>query len=112
MVDSQSRRALGELLVAKGLINEEQLQEALEKQKKAKRLLGQVLIDLDFVKEADVVMTLREQTGMPSINLDQLEIPRDILDRVSPSVTRIYKVIPVSWEDNTLILLSWLWRTL
>lgn len=95
-------RVLGELLKDKGLINAELLQEALEKQKKTKRLLGQVLINLGFVKEADIVMALREQTGMPSINLNQLEIPVDIIERVSPSVARIYKVIPVGWEDNTL----------
>ncbi len=102
MAISRRRRALGELLKNKGLINDKQLREALEKQKEMKRLLGQVLIDLGFVKEADIVMVLREQTGMPSINLGQLEIPGDILKRVSPSVARIYKIVPVSWEDNTL----------
>lgn len=99
---SRRRRALGELLKGKGLINDKQLREALEKQKKEKRLLGQVLIDLGFVKEADIVMVLREQTGMPSINLGQLEIAEDILKRVSSSIARIYKIVPVSWEDNTL----------
>ncbi len=104
MVDHHNRRALGELLTSKGLINNEQLREALEKQKETKQLLGQVIIDLGFAKEADVVMTLKEQTGMSSINLNQLEIPRDIIERVSASIARIYKIIPVRWEGDTLIV--------
>ncbi len=102
VVSHRQRRVLGELLKDKGLINDKQLQEALENQRETKRLLGQVLIDLAFVKEADVVRAIGEQTGMPSINLDQLEIPGDVIKRVSASIARIYKVIPVKWEDNTL----------
>ncbi len=102
MVVSRKQRTLGELLKVKGVINERQLQKALKKQKETKRLLGQVLIDMDFVKEADIVMALKEQTGMPSVNLDDLEITEDIVERVSPSIARIYKVIPISWEDDTL----------
>jgi len=96
------RQRRGEILKNKGLINDKQLQEALENQRETKRLLGQVLIDLAFVKEADVIMAIGEQSGMPSINLDRLEIPGDVIKRVSPSIARIYKIIPVKWEDNTL----------
>jgi type IV pilus assembly protein PilB len=93
---------LGELLKERGLINDKQLQEALENQRETKRLLGQVLIDLGFVKEVDVVRAIGEQTGMSSINLDKLEIPGGVIKRVSASIARIYKIIPVKWEDNVL----------
>ncbi len=102
VVSHRQRRVLGELLKDKGLINDKQLQEALENQRETKRLLGQALIDLGFVKEADVVRAIGEQTGMSSINLDKLEIPGDVIKRVSPSIARIYKIIPVKWEDNAL----------
>ena len=97
-----SHRQLGEILKDRGMISDKQLEEALEKQKENGQLLGQVLIDLEYVKEEDVLKTLGEQTGMPSVNLNELEISRDIIDRVSASIARIYKIMPISWEDNTL----------
>ncbi|MCK4261651.1 type II secretion system ATPase GspE [bacterium] len=97
-----THRFLGEILKDKGLINDKQLEVALEKQKENGQLLGQVLIDLEFVKEEDVLKSLGEQTNMPSVNLNELEISRDAIDRVSASIARIYKIMPISWSDNTL----------
>ena len=97
-----THRFLGEILKDKGLLNDKQLEVALEKQKENGQLLGQVLIDLEFVKEEDVLKSLGEQTNMPSVNLNELEISRDAIDRVSASIARIYKIMPISWSDNTL----------
>ena len=97
-----SHQLLGEILKERGLLNDKQLEEALEKQKEDGQLLGQVLINSGFAKEEDILKSLGEQTSMPSVNLNELEINRDVIDRVSASIARIYKIMPISWEDNTL----------
>ena len=47
------RRRLGEILVSKGLISEEQLQQALEIQKQTGSYIGSVLIQQGWVSRPD-----------------------------------------------------------
>ena len=59
VVDTK-RKMLGEMLVAAGLIKDEQLKKALEEQKKRGGKVGEVLVDLGFITEHDLATFLRE----------------------------------------------------
>jgi hypothetical protein len=54
---------LGELLVARGLITREQLEQALADQSETKRPLGEILIRLGFLSPAMVAQALATQQG-------------------------------------------------
>ena len=56
-----SHTALGKILLRSGRIKPEQLTIALEEQKKSGKLLGQVLVELGFVKQEDVDECVRTQ---------------------------------------------------
>ncbi len=56
-----SRVMLGDLLVARGLLREEDLQAALERQKESGGLLGQVLVDMGLVSREDIEAALKFQ---------------------------------------------------
>jgi len=59
------RPLLGEMLTKEGVINKEQLDQALLAQKKSKKRLGRVLIELGFVPEEVVIEYLSSQiTGI------------------------------------------------
>ena len=57
---------LGDLLVEKGLVTDEQLQIALSEQKKLGRKLGSTLIELGMVSESSLLNLLSNQLGIPS----------------------------------------------
>ncbi len=63
------RLRLGEALVGKGLITREQLEDALvqQTQKGHKKLLGEVLVELNFVSEEQVMEMLAESYGLPFV---------------------------------------------
>ena len=63
------RLQLGEALVAKGMITHTQLEQALEHQavKGHKKLLGEVLVELNFVSEEQVMEVLAESYGVPFV---------------------------------------------
>src|SRR5688572_21498921 len=65
--DAGPRLRLGDILVERKLISAEQLKQALEvqTQKGHKKLLGEVLIDLGFVTEQQVLEILAESYGVP-----------------------------------------------
>ena len=60
----QSWRPLGELLVTKGLVTEEELQRALNEQEETGQLLGTILVDRGFVSGPALAIALAEQYGV------------------------------------------------
>jgi hypothetical protein len=57
------RAPLGRLLVEKGMITEDDLTVALERQREEARPLGQILLDMGAVTPQNLARTLTEQTG-------------------------------------------------
>jgi type IV pilus assembly protein PilB len=97
-------RRLGDLLVADGLITQEQLDKALVEQKGSAEKLGSILIKLGAVNEEQLIGFLSRQYGVPSITLSQLEIDPDVLKLVPPQIAKKYEVLPVRKMGNSLAL--------
>src|SRR5262245_60628771 len=66
-MDPGVRMPLGEMLVMRGLLTRDQLKQALEyqAQKGHKKLLGEILIELNFLNEPQVLEALAESYGVP-----------------------------------------------
>src|ERR1041385_8226922 len=60
----QSWRPLGELLVDKGLVTEDELARALKEQQETEKLLGAILVDRGFVSGPALAIALAEQYGV------------------------------------------------
>ena len=106
MAQTKSRvsRRLGDLLVAEGLINQEQLQRALQAQKGTAEKLGSLLVRLNLVDEDKLVGFLSKQYGIPSVTLSQLDIDPDVLKLVPAQMARKYEIVPVERKANVLTL--------
>src|SRR6266446_4412681 len=106
MAQTKSRvsRRLGDLLVAEGLINQEQLQRALQAQKGTTEKLGSLLVRLNLVDEDKLVGFLSKQYGIPSVTLSQLDIDPDVLKLVPAQMARKYEIVPVERKGNVLTL--------
>ncbi|MFC5380659.1 ATPase, T2SS/T4P/T4SS family [Aquipuribacter nitratireducens] len=83
-VPADRRRRLGDLLVDAQVITADQLQEALEEQRQPgpRRRLGQVLVQLGFLDERDIAVTLAEQLGMETLDLSTLSLDPDVVRRL------------------------------
>ncbi len=57
----RERQRLGQILSDRGLISQEQLEEALEKTKEEKKRLGEVLLDLGYINEDSLKELIRYQ---------------------------------------------------
>ena len=101
-----TRLKLGEMLKEAGLIADEQIELALKEQKRKKRPIGDVFVELGFVSEKDVAETLAIQLEIPFVSggKDMLKPrPDQGLDKLLPAETaRKYSVIPLSFDSNIL----------
>ncbi len=106
MTADQPRRPLGEILLEQGRISQDQLNQALEHQKTNGGALGAVLKDLGFVSEMEIQMALGQQVGMDPVDLTDIEIEQEVIDKVSRMMAEMYRIIPVEFNqaENVLIV--------
>ncbi|HEX9824011.1 MAG TPA: ATPase, T2SS/T4P/T4SS family, partial [Actinomycetota bacterium] len=95
---------LGALLVDEGLIDEEQLRLASAEQEREGRSLGRVLLDLKLVSETDLVAILARHVGLEYVELGDVQLDPTVVGLVPEQVARRYHVIPIGWDEETLIV--------
>jgi hypothetical protein len=98
---------LGEMLIQRQLIQQDDLDRALEIQRERNDKLGKILVDLGFVALRDVLAALSEQLSVPLVTLDSPP-PRLRRPTASPRFMRQCRFIPVALTDSTL---TWPWPT-
>jgi len=97
-------KQLGELLIERSVINQQQLEEALTIQKERGGLIGEILVELGFAKEEDITHALTSQYGFPYLPLSSYEINPEVANIVPGRVARQYLLIPVDKVGKNLTL--------
>lgn len=95
---------LGEILIARGQLNTEDLERALELQRERGDKLGRILIDLGFVAQRDVLSALAEQLGLPVAKLDSPPAITPETERLSPRFLKQCSLFPQRVEGSTLVV--------
>ncbi|MEZ5738541.1 MAG: GspE/PulE family protein [Burkholderiaceae bacterium] len=98
---AQRRKPLGEMLIERGILSEDQLRIALIEQRAAKRPLGQVLVSLGFVTEKTLRETLAENLGHQQIDLNRMVPSPQALAMVPSEFAKRHRVFPVSVNEVT-----------
>src|SRR3981081_4073472 len=95
---------LGELLIERQQITQEDLDRALELQKERGEKLGKILVDLGFIAARDVLAALSDQLGIPLVTIDGPPAVSPETERLSPRFLRQFRCLPVGREDHTVTL--------
>lgn len=97
---------LGELLIEAGIINEAQLQEALERGRVIGQRLGQTLVSLNMASQADIFRALSAQLDLPVVNLSDMLILPSAVEALPENLARRYSVVPVDIDGTVLTVAS------
>lgn len=98
------RKRLGDQLVDAGLITEEQLSKALEEQKNTKTKLGETIMAMGFVSDADFAKFMHNSQGFELATDDDLkEADPKAIEMVSDEVIKKHEIIPFGFESITEI---------
>jgi len=99
-----NNKPLGEMLLDRGIISQSQLDKGLEVQKAKGGLIGEILVDLGFVKEDDIAQALTAQYGFPYLPLGNYDVDTDITNIIPGRVARQYLLVPIDKIGNNLTL--------
>lgn len=100
----EGRKQLGDLLVERGKITTEQLDEALERQRANGEPLGQMLVDAGYISETDLLKMLAEQLGLEFVDLGDYKIDLSAVAMLPNNVAKKNLVLPVGFEENKLVV--------
>src|SRR5581483_5900678 len=98
------RQLLGQILISMGILDEAGLEEALALQTEKGGAIGQILIEAGRITSDDLLQALAMQNNLQMVDLNQLEIPEEVLRMISVSMAQVYRIVPISFEDNTLVV--------
>ena len=98
------RRRLGEMLIERRFITQEDLDRALELQKERGEKIGKTLVDLGFIAMRDVLAVLSEQLGIPLYSIEGPPAVTPETEALSPRFLRQSRCLPVSLDEQTLTL--------
>lgn len=86
---------LGDLLVAEGIVNKEQLEAALEIQSQTGEKLGDALIRLKFINDAALSGFLAQQLKIPFLDLKWYRLKPEVVREIPENVARRCLAIPI-----------------
>ena len=98
----QTRMRLGDVLVEEGLLSEEQLKEALRRQKDTGRPLGELLVDMGCLAPEQILNVLSRRLGVPGARLRPGMVDPNVLDLVDREEAGRLKVLPMFKVRDTL----------
>ena len=112
-------RTLGRVLIKMGVLTREKVHECLKIQKQRRGTvrglktdnssleslrIGQIFLELGLIDEKQLHVALAAQRGMEYVNLDDIDIPHEIIEKVPAQMAKTYHIVPIKYykEQNEL----------
>lgn len=93
---------IGDILLAEGVITQEQLEQALEAQKIKKRRLGEILVQDGYITDDIMADALCHQMGYDRANLQDFRISDDLISMFDVEILKKYIAIPYCYDDRNV----------
>ena len=102
--DRVAKKSLGEMLIEENLITAEQLDKALELQRKQGGKLSDILVSQGLVKAEELAAVLSVQLNVPLIDLKRHKVQPDALRLIPEDMARKHTLIPLDVVGDSLIV--------
>ncbi len=102
MAQIKLRKRLGDLLVEEQIITEQQLEQALQAQKKGGRKLGDTLIQLGALTEQKMLAFLAQQLDLPLIDLTRASVDVEAVQLLPEVHARRLRALVIGRQGNSL----------
>jgi len=102
--EKKSLKDLGQILVEAEIITEEQLDRALEMQRKSGDRIERILLQQRLITTQQLAFFTSLQLGIPFINLKKEGVQPQALKLIPEAIARKYGVIPVNTTDGEIVV--------
>ena len=106
-VEQLRGRTLGRILIKMGVLSRDKVHECLKIQSQRQDVqIGQIFLELGLVDDVQLQMALAAQRGMEYVNIDGIDVPPDVIEKVPAQMAKTYHIVPIEYnkEKNELIV--------
>lgn len=98
------RLKLGDLLLARRVVSVEKLREAIQLQPKINKPLGEILVEKGYLEEEELMKTIAYQLSLPFAEIDPFAVDPVLIRLISKELAHHYRVFPLKIENQILHL--------
>src|SRR5438874_3787295 len=97
MIATLQRKPLGQLLLSKGLLKQEQLERALDEQKRPnhQKLLGEILVELHICSQDQITEALAQAYGVPYARISPKVADPKVIAALAKEFLEKHQVLPL-----------------
>ncbi len=100
-----ARKKMGEILIDNEVISQDELDQALLRQKGTNKPIGKILEDMEVILEEDIAKALSTQFGFPHVKrFSRHNFPQSVLDKIDTEAALSHLIFPLKIDSNTLYL--------
>jgi len=103
-IGNSRKKLLGQLLCEKAYLNEADLDFALAEQKVEQKRLGEILLRMGCVTQAQLNEALALQAGIERVQLQDISIGADVISLVPAELVSKYNIIPLRRENSHMMV--------
>lgn len=107
MTDSEYKDPMLQQLLEDGLITPAQAEEVADEHERTGKPVREVLIDMEILREADLLQAIANHLGAQVIDLNHADISPAALKSLPGSVARMYNVVPVEADGQSIVLATY-----
>jgi type IV pilus assembly protein PilB len=98
---------IGQTLLDRGFISQEQLQQALERQRTTGRRLGETLVEMNAISADDLATVLADHLGVPYVDLRAQPPDPMLMSLIPEEIARKMSALAVArWGDRLVIAMA------
>ncbi len=99
------KKLIGQILLKNGALTPDQLDEGLAKQEDSDKRIGEILLELGYIKEDDLLTALEEQFGLPYLkSLTPEMVDHELVAKVPRNFAQTYQMIPLKRDNDTVTI--------
>jgi hypothetical protein len=95
---------LGTLIFRAGLLPAETIENALEEGVKTGRRLGEILVERNLIKEEDLTRLLAGQKGLPYVSLRERAVEPAAARLLAEDQARLFTALPIGFEEGVPVV--------
>ncbi len=101
-IEQLRSRTLGRVLIKMGILTRDKVHECLniQKQRNGEVQIGQVFLELGFIDDKQLQIALAAQRGMEYINLNDMDIAPDLVQKIPAQMAKTYRLIPIEYDKK------------
>ncbi len=100
-IDADSS-AIWHILLDAGKASEEQLREVYAEHERTGKAFTTVLYNYDILREDELLRLIAQNLATEVVDIKEVNLPRHLIDKVSPAIARMYGIIPYREDDGVL----------